>query len=827
VVHVSFSSWCIGFYGVPQEIIDPLPSECRHRRISTFHHAEVIDKQGLRSVHLSPASPKPTLPPTPGQQLKNLPNASSSLSQNPVPLSQPDPPEPGPYRSQIGLVQGRLSRYLIEVADFDSKKPVPSPASQLSLLALLDKVEKAVALLDELHNKWTLFIQSLDRTSRTKEEALYDDKVQEDNSFLTVLDESREAIDLLRSRHREFNAALLGAHTAAPTPMPTLTTSQAPARSIASLPVIRVKTFKGDRREWPEFESAFSLTVDQNTSLPDALKLTYLKGYLEGDAAHVIAGLELKDSNYSIARTLLQSRFGDKTVLKEQLYGDLADLPPCADKGPDLRRFVEKVTVLCRQLQDLGESPDHALTTQLIYSKLPHQVVSDLLEKKTGNWTTTALMVQLSAIVEKKEALARHRALGKQPANTSKTPAKDRPQSESSAFTSTTTRAPKDPWCVFCEEKATHWHSDCPTYKTLADRKARLTALEKCAVCFKKRHGTCRSKRSCFSCKQRGHNSALCSKKPDTTCAFADTETHTADSAEAITLTSRTQTEDVLQTVAVTLFNPKHPELKLECHAFLDSGSQRSYTLPQVVEQLTLPVHSESALTVRGLSDSSLSFQSQEVEIGIQLKDGTSTVFRANTCPTICGKGLLSASQNHNDHAPTVTLVKPSLLLGNNIFWQLCASDITSPLPNGFTLIRSKLGNIVTGRGSLGTTHSYSLQCETTSMVATEEYANLWKLDTLGITDDPYVKDDEVAEELFKNNIRWTGESYERNRETFLAYDTMIKDQLRNGTIEEVSGADEDLPLRHTLPHRDVYKDGKLRIVLDASSKTKKSLNTV
>uniref|UniRef100_A0A1I7XZ13 Uncharacterized protein n=1 Tax=Steinernema glaseri TaxID=37863 RepID=A0A1I7XZ13_9BILA len=46
--------------------------------------------------------------------------------------------------------------------------------------------------------------------------------------------------------------------------------------------------------------------------------------------------------------------------------------------------------------------------------------------------------------------------------------------------------------------------------------------------------------------------------------------------------------------------------------------------------------------------------------------------------------------QNHNDDVPTVTMVQPSLLLGNNIFWQLCASDITSPLPNGFTLIRSK-----------------------------------------------------------------------------------------------------------------------------------------
>ncbi|KAK0402279.1 hypothetical protein QR680_016246 [Steinernema hermaphroditum] len=40
------------------------------------------------------------------------------------------------------------------------------------------------------------------------------------------------------------------------------------------------------------FQAAFSLAVDSNTPLPATPKLTYLKGYLEGEASIIIAGLE-------------------------------------------------------------------------------------------------------------------------------------------------------------------------------------------------------------------------------------------------------------------------------------------------------------------------------------------------------------------------------------------------------------------------------------------------------------------------------------------------------------------------------------------------------
>ncbi|KAK0404190.1 hypothetical protein QR680_017331 [Steinernema hermaphroditum] len=670
--------------------------------------------------------------------------------------------------------------------------------------------------------------------------------------------------------------------------MSTPTPPPAPRPTFAPLPTITVKKFKGDRREWAEFEAAFSLAVDSNTSLPAALKLTYLKGYLEGEASAVLVGLETTGANYTIAFDLLKKRFGDKSILKEQLHADLADLPFSSEKVVDLRRFVEKIATICRQLKDLGEDPNHPLTTQLIYKKLPTGVVSDLvtegaLSKSSQSWTTEMLQSKLIDIVERRETVYRHKLLAKQAGrkddSSGRQPGKSHnsadqagkqtatPVKETSAFPAASKPARKksEPWCVFCDSQGDHWHANCPTHVTISQRRTRLKEMSRCEICFKNSHEQCRSRKTCFRCKEKGHNVALCPNKTHTACALTASSDNSSK-MESVDHTNTVETfmahrsEDVLQTAPVTLFNPDAPELNLECHAFLDSGSQRSYTLPSVASQLRLSTHSKTQLSVRGLGDSTLNFASKEVQIGIRLRDGSSKIFAANTCPTITANGLLSTSVPVGREESAAETVKPSILLGNKIFWEICASNITTTLPNGFTLVKSKLGDIVTGRGILETSESYPVQCETTTMIATEYYEHLWKLETIGITDDPCVKDDKVAEKILKDNIKWTGDCYEvallwkdaepdlpdnlgvcRQRlvglynrlkhspEDLEGYDNYVKELHDLGFIEKVTTNSDSDTLCHYLPHRDVFKEvgGIRRVVFDASSKAKKSLNSL
>uniref|UniRef100_A0A1I7ZVI7 Transposase n=1 Tax=Steinernema glaseri TaxID=37863 RepID=A0A1I7ZVI7_9BILA len=167
-----------------------------------------------------------------------------------------------------------------------------------------------------------------------------------------------------------------------------------------------------------------------------AQKLAYLKGYLADDALTVVAGLDLVDGNYKIAFDLLKSRFGNQTVLKQELYAELTQLSHCADRSTDLRRFLEKVVTIRRQLIDLGEDPDHALTTQLVHAKLPARVVSELLSTHMGPWKMSDLIKQLETIVEKRETVDRHKNFakltGRDDRQTQK-PAAKKPATETSA----------------------------------------------------------------------------------------------------------------------------------------------------------------------------------------------------------------------------------------------------------------------------------------------------------------------------------------------------------------------------------------------------------
>ncbi|KAK0409157.1 hypothetical protein QR680_004374 [Steinernema hermaphroditum] len=71
-----------------------------------------------------------------------------------------------------------------------------------------------------------------------------------------------------------------------------------------------------------------------------------------------------------------------------------------------------KIATICRQLQDLGEDPNHPLTTQLIYTKLPTRVVSELvtegsLSQSPRSCSTELLQSKLIDIVERSEAVYR------------------------------------------------------------------------------------------------------------------------------------------------------------------------------------------------------------------------------------------------------------------------------------------------------------------------------------------------------------------------------------------------------------------------------------
>lgn len=81
------------------------------------------------------------------------------------------------------------------------------------------------------------------------------------------------------------------------TPSPQVST---PTHSgqVSRLPKLQLLTFSGDPLEWLTFWDSFDVAVNSNPSLEGVQKFNYLRAELTGEAARVIAGFPLTNTNY-------------------------------------------------------------------------------------------------------------------------------------------------------------------------------------------------------------------------------------------------------------------------------------------------------------------------------------------------------------------------------------------------------------------------------------------------------------------------------------------------------------------------------------------------
>jgi hypothetical protein len=82
-----------------------------------------------------------------------------------------------------------------------------------------------------------------------------------------------------------------------------------PKRNV-HLPKLNLPQFDGDILNWSTFYDTFCAAIHNNESLDNVQKFQYLKSNLIGEAARVVSGLQLTNSNYVEAFAILKERFG-------------------------------------------------------------------------------------------------------------------------------------------------------------------------------------------------------------------------------------------------------------------------------------------------------------------------------------------------------------------------------------------------------------------------------------------------------------------------------------------------------------------------------------
>lgn len=99
-------------------------------------------------------------------------------------------------------------------------------------------------------------------------------------------------------------------------------------RHNVKLPKFVIHKYAGDISQWQYFWGQFVTAVHQNPNLTKTDKFSYLRSYLTGAAANVVAGLPLTKASYDNAIQLLQNRFGRKDLVINAHMTKLLNLNP-------------------------------------------------------------------------------------------------------------------------------------------------------------------------------------------------------------------------------------------------------------------------------------------------------------------------------------------------------------------------------------------------------------------------------------------------------------------------------------------------------------------
>ena len=307
---------------------------------------------------------------------------------------------------------------------------------------------------------------------------------------------------------------------------------------------LSLMSFDGNPTKWPEFWDVFEIVHIQ--AIPPVQKFRHLKSCLPANSPgyNAIRGLPVTNENYGIAINILLRRFGDPNVIKNELYKDLRKVSLKMDTITELRRSIDYIDGVIRQLIALGENVDHPSIVQSILVKLPSETINEIEKMKSPQmfWTLPMLQQCLQNYIAIKEQV--HSYTGGKPKlnileHSSFSPRKNEmqiaPKSKSSSMQNYAANVKYGPLklkskentaskqnvlegnkfkysCAFCNG-ANHRSFQCEMYNSIKARQRKIHELNLCLRCLRTGHmiQKCpRTKQICIICNEKYHNRALC-----------------------------------------------------------------------------------------------------------------------------------------------------------------------------------------------------------------------------------------------------------------------------------------------------------------------------
>ena len=628
------------------------------------------------------------------------------------------------------------------------------------------------------------------------------------------------------------------------------------SRVSANLPKLTLPTFSGDLITWQSFYDSFISIIDLRKDLSDIDKFQYLLSSLRDEAKHCLQGLPLTSANYSVAKELLEGRFGRKEKIVQQHIQCLLNV----SNRKGLWKLYDEIQVHVRSLANLGVEGDNygLVLAPIILHQLPSEIRLEWSRKgegKEGNFAE--LLDFLYSEIQHRER--------SQVYDSSKHEVK-KPQGKPSAA-ALVSHQKTGPRCAFC--RGEHWSDQCPDIKDL-NHEQRFEKIKKMNLCFlclgSHKANKCSDKRSgkpkvCFYCKGN-HHQVLCKKRTPVSSEKSDSPCEIAVSP---TLYSKTDHCNTLMQVVKTKIKDT------SVNVLFDSGSDRSFISKTCVKSLKLkPVDNEClSFCPFGQSQSG----NNELRNVFQIYHNNEPI-RLIEIPTICStmyrapvpKDIISLftgkNVQFNEDFVTGREVKIDILIGLDFYWPLildqkhsCYGLVAQDTVFGWMLSGTYQNEKMSGKITNQNPQVRMLFCQTATEVNT-----MWDLDSIGIKGKSEIESECSIEEKFMNtfneaitfgdgryevSLPWKSEDHKnmivnnvrqaemrlqslqkrlcRTPELRQAYQQVFVDLEADGIIEEVN-LDQlpDNPVFY-LPHRPVVREAslstKVRPVFDASAK--------
>ena len=594
---------------------------------------------------------------------------------------------------------------------------------------------------------------------------------------------------------------------------------------VAKLPKLSITPFDGSFANWLPFWNKFESEID-TTELATVTKFAYLKELVQPKVRADIDGLPLNSEGYARAKSILRGEYGKTSEIVNAYVQNILELPPVPNADPKkVNTFYKILLYNVQSLETLGKIEQVNGMTRSVLDKLKG-IKSDLLKGQDGwqEWNLPSLLLAMKRWRDINPVIEENQ-------NPSKAATQKRSEGKYRLYHA---EVKTQRLCVYCDD-ASHVSRECTRVTTLDERKKLLAQKRLCFNCTGSKHraAECRSKMKCQKCGQK-HHTSICSKEDQLLTA-------TGNKRSVVYPVVKVSVEGVL------------------CRALLDTGAGSSYASAALLDKVPKRSRSRGVRRIEMMLGST----TREVEL--------STV----TVRAIDGSVELSVDVTKVEKSELLTIDNPSYQKIIDSYAhlegvQMIDADPKPHLPVHLILGASEYAAIKTterprvGRPSepvaektkLGSTiMSPGPEIDHTNMLLTqtshEDYAELCRLDVLGLEDTPEHDQQAVYAEFreqlvrdregwYETSLPWKGnhpplpnnKAGSLRRLTNLQnrlrrmgvsedYAEIIKQQKAEGIIE--SASDPPQGKEFYIPHKPVIRVGaettKLRIVYDASAR--------